>query len=327
MQENRIAQLALGAWNYLLNPSPEPHLKSAPTPLINDAFDVSLDPDSAGWGSLLASGVISSKYTSEYLIGRIAVGVILMESDGSHDPNQEDWTEEQEQEVINEIVQGLDELAKEGDEVYANITWFYDIHLKVPTKYEPINNRSVPRWNGYNWEFLWINDALEYLGYSKKWRGLYAYANDIRAQFKTDWAFPIFVVNDKIDPDNRFTDGRFAYAYLGKPCVVMTYDNDGWHISKMDEVTKHEACHIFYVLDEYAASGCKCSERSGYLNVENGNCVNNNPNSVPCLMRDGAGSLCYYTRGQVGWWNRGDSDLGLDPNYGRSARIDKVSPG
>jgi hypothetical protein len=41
------------------------------------------------------------------------------------------------------------------------------------------------------------------------------YNNALRATYQTDWAFTVFVVDSSADGDNHFSDGYFAYAYLG----------------------------------------------------------------------------------------------------------------
>jgi len=112
----------------------------------------------------------------------------------------------------------------------------------------------------------------------------------MRANDGNDWGWVIFVVNSYNDADGKFTDGHFAYAYLGGPFMVMTYDNDGWGIGNMDRVTAHETGHIFYATDEYDG----VYQYSGYLNsqeVENSGCV----------MDDNTLALSSGTCKQVGW--------------------------
>lgn len=71
--------------------------------LVNDAFeppDLIGPPDLIEQAQTTAQGGISAAsapgyyQTSEFLIGRMAVGIILPESDGSVDPSTEDWTSE-----------------------------------------------------------------------------------------------------------------------------------------------------------------------------------------------------------------------------------------
>ncbi len=74
--------------------------------------------------------------TSEYLIGNIAVGIVLLESNGAIDASTEDWTAEEEANVVNEIRAGLEWWIARNPS--AKLTFKYDIHYKVPTSYEPI---------------------------------------------------------------------------------------------------------------------------------------------------------------------------------------------
>lgn len=105
-----------------------------------------------------------------------------------------------------------------------------------------------------------------------------------------------------------FSDNWFAYAWLGGPHLVMTYDNDNWGVSSMDVVTRHEASHIFYALDEYTYSNCTCIQVSGYINYQNQNCENGCLYNDNCIMssasKQTAGVICSYTWGHKGW---GDS--------------------
>ncbi len=54
----------------------------------------------------------------------------------------------------------------------------------------------------------------------------------------------------------------------------------------MDMIAAHELGHSFYALDEYASSGCTCTQSQGYLNGRNQNCdavcTSNDP---LCIMR------------------------------------------
>jgi hypothetical protein len=43
-----------------------------------------------------------------YLIGKVAVGIILPESNGTIDPNTEDWTDEEIEKVLSKIQSALD---------------------------------------------------------------------------------------------------------------------------------------------------------------------------------------------------------------------------
>lgn len=238
----------------------------------------------------------SSSDTSEYMLGKIAVGIILTESNGSVDKSTEDWDPTEENAVVSEIQAGLNWWANIANKtIGATLTYVYDVHLRVPTKYEPINHPQSDQG-------LWITDAMSFLGYNSS-SGYFSmvdqYCNTMRDTYNTDWAYTIFVADSSVDADGIFSDGKyFAYAYIGGPFLQMTYDNDGWGISRMDQVTAHETGHIYYALDEYASSNCSKTATSGYLKVPNTNCSS----GINCIMNNNSFTVdpCQYTMGQIG---------------------------
>jgi len=236
--------------------------------------------------------------TSEYMIGSVAVGVIFLESNGSIDPSTEDWTSTEENNVKSEIQQALNWWAAQN--LNAGVSFVYDWQYGVPTSYEPIIHPSGGTNNA--WEQLWVSEAMKYLGYtSGDWFArTRSYINALRTSKGTDWAYAVYVVDSSNDAATDpytpgcFSDNWCAYAYYGA-FVVMTYDNNGWGISSMDQVMAHETGHIFWATDEYNA----ITEYSGYLNaadVEGSNCLMCNNNL--CLSSG--------TQQQVGWR---DTDL------------------
>ena len=259
-----------------------------------------------GLGVLQAPDVYD---TSEYFMGEVAVGIVLPESTGA----QENWSTERQNFVISETQAAMDWWA--AREANARLTFVYDVRLSVQTTYEPI---TLPQAN----EGLWIAEVMANLGYASDdyFARVYSYLNSLRSTLGTDWAFAIFVVDSYNDPDGYFSDGYFAYAYLGGPFMVMTHKNDGYGIFNMDAVTAHETGHIFYALDQYTSAGYGCAASSGYLNVQNQNsaypyagaCLTN----VPSIMR---GQVTPYTtyavdsyaRQQIGWRDS-DADSVMD---------------
>lgn len=286
-------------------------LAEGPEPLINDAF---IPPDLPGEGVLAANAELADYYqTSEFMIGRVAVGIILIESDGSLDPSTEDWTSEEKQKVFSEIQAAMNWWA--AREPRANLTFYYDDHFTSPlsTGYEPINR-------SHNDQGLWIGQVMGQLGYSASsyFTRVRDYNNALRNQYQTDWAFTIFVVDSSNDGDNKFSDGYFAYAYAGGPFMVMTYGNNGYGPGDMDMVAAHETGHIFRARDQYSGAHQACTAQSGWLQVENqnsdyGDCLLNEasimkwpPSAYP------AGLVDLYARGQIGWWDLDGDDI-LDP--------------
>lgn len=305
-----------GVWNSLLTPQPKTaaSMTAAHSADHDDAF-IAPDLPSAAGRNLGANGSSTPGYyqTSEYMAGSVAVGIVLVESNGSVDPSTEDWTAAEKQFVFNKIVAGLNWWVEL--EPRANLSFVYADHFSqpLPTGVEPITRP-------YYHQQYWINDAMGALGYdaSSYFTRVRDYNNDLRAVYHTNWAFTIFVVDSSVDGDNRFSDGYFAYAYLGGPFMVMTYGNNGYGPDNMDAIAAHELGHIFYALDQYASAYQTCTHRSGYLDIENQNsqygACTSNVNSImrgqiyPYTMK----AIDPYAAGQVGWRDS-DGDNILDP--------------
>jgi hypothetical protein len=271
--------------------------------------------------------------TSEFMVGKVAVGIILPESNGALDPSTEDWTNDRIDQVVAEIQNAMNWWARFNPS--GSLSFYYDVHTRVPTQYEPINRSSDE-------DGVWISETLSTLGYSgSDWvEKTFNYLNTIRGDYGTDWAVVAFVVDSLNDPDGMFTDGYFGYTYGF--LVVMTYDNDYWHIENMDTVMAHEFAHDFGAGDEYCVPGywcCWCGGDYGYLGIPNSNCEagcdrapeddvcdgdDSTPDSdchncsscveITCLMRRGGigGGVCDVSQRQVGMRDL-DGDGILDP--------------
>lgn len=226
--------------------------------------------------------------TSEYLIGSVGVGLIFLESNGSADPNRENWTSTEITNVRNQINQSLAWWSNQNQ--WAGVSFIQDVHTAVPTRYEPIIHPSAMTDPTY--EKLWVSEAMANLGYgSGDWmKRTRDYVNAMRTAKGTDWTFTVFLVDSSNDVGGNFSDGYFAYAYLGGPYLVMTYDNDGWGIGAMNQVMAHETGHIFWATDEYDGT----TEYSGYLNAAD-------VEGSGCLMDTNALILSTGTKLQVGW--------------------------
>ncbi len=253
-------------------------------PLIYDALAA---PNLASNHVLLATPGYDE--TSEYMIGSVAVGVVFLESNGAIDSSTEDWNSTEESQVTSEIQAALDWWSAENPS--ADVTFTVDWNYRVPTSYEPINRPHTDQG-------LWIHEAMSYLGYTgvNYFTQVEGYVNALRNSTGTDWAFAMFIVDSSNDADGGFADSTsggwkyFAYAYIGGPFLVMTYDNYNWGIGNMDRVTAHEMGHIFYATDEYDGE----PDYSGYLNVLD-------VDGSGALMDDNTWWLSTGTMGQIGW--------------------------
>lgn len=232
--------------------------------------------------------------TSEYMIGSVSVGIVFVESDGTSDPNSENWTQEDKEDVFHQIQKGLEWWTERGG-YRASLSWTYDFKT-VKTKYEPIIHSSEDAEN-------WIKDVSLKLGHGTgNFHDINRnYANALRDKNRTDWAFVIYVINATNDEDGDWKGGgSVAWANLGGPLMVITNRCDGWGYTRVWEVVAHETGHIFNALDEYkgASNG---NERHGLLKVINGNAEEGGIVKKNCIMKANGAVLCEYTAGQVGW--------------------------
>jgi len=258
--------------------------------------------------------------SSEYMIGDVWVTVVLLESTGAIDAQSENWTDLEITQVKDEIREGLtwweDTYAAQNPGSPHHLTLSIDFTYAdspVQTGYEPITRP-------YGDQTLWIDDFLDQVGYNTAnsiWTDLYHWNHDQRLAHNADWAYTVFVVDSSLDSDNKFSDGYFAYAYLGGPFTVMTYGNNGWGITRMGQVLAHETGHIFYALDEYPSSR-SYDATSGYYNVQNLNAYDDSPDlgsRVDSIMAEASLQSAAYaahtsspTSLEMLGWRDGDSD-------------------
>jgi hypothetical protein len=233
----------------------------------------------------------AGKDTSDYLIGKVAVNIIVVEGTLA----QYTFTQSERDTIVAEIQDGLGWLG--GIEPLARVSWIYELR-QVALDIDPDHTSDFS-------EDTWRDAAMAKLSYGADWNGLEQFVRDRRDVLGADWSYAIFVT--------RFPLWHFAYAF--KPRLVMNYELDGWGIDDMDRIVAHETGHVFGAGDEYAESKCTITERFGHLQVENGNCEVDAEHPVQCIMSHNAWAMCDYTRGQLGWRDsNGDSVLDpLDP--------------
>ncbi|UCB59365.1 MAG: hypothetical protein JSV67_03480 [Thermoplasmatales archaeon] len=236
--------------------------------------------------------------TSEYLIGSVSVGVLLLESNGLIDDSLEDWTLSEENLVTSEIQDSM--IWWEEQNPNADVTFHFDWNYDVTVSYEPIIHPSAVTNDHY--QQLWVSEALKNIGYDNgDWaERAYSYVNDLRNDMDTDWSYAIFVIDSSEDSDGAFTDGYFAYSYLGGPFLIMTYDNQRFGIDMMNQVLAHEMGHTFWATDEYNGM----LQYSGYLNAPDND-------GSGCVMDTADLCVSSGTALQIGWRDT-DSDSILD---------------
>lgn len=102
--------------------------------------------------------------TGEFMLGRIAVTPVFLESDGSIDPSTENWSPAQVEQVFSNIQTGLNwwtQLLATKSSVHS-LEWVIDrtyVDNQPPISYEPINRNS----NAYT---LWVSEFLTDIGYA-----------------------------------------------------------------------------------------------------------------------------------------------------------------
>jgi hypothetical protein len=226
--------------------------------------------------------------TGEYMLGDIAVTVVLMESDPSAAPpgvtpdiSTENWTPALIQETKTKVADGLawwkTTLAAISPTMAADLNFVVDYTYAdnpISTRYEPINRRSD--------DFqLWIYDFLGEVGYNQTRdfsRDIRAFNDAQRRELGAHWGFTIFVVNSTNDFDDGFAlPGSFAraFAYAGGRFMVVP---SGRPTSSF----AHETGHMFWARDEY--TGEDWLTRRGYYNTQNLNAPHTGYTQLPSIM-------------------------------------------
>lgn len=250
--------------------------------------------------------------TSSYMFGSAYLQVVFLESDGSEEPESEDWTASQKQQVLDGIRNGMDFWENQAPDrlsfsgVYAADT--------VHTGVEPIRGNAYTGNDPCQNQWRWMGDVMKAYGMLpgdfdcsdddyvvNVWAANIIFGHELRNAQGTDWAFTVYVVDSENDGDGMFADGKFAYAARNGPYMVLTYDNDGWGIDRMDRVAAHETGHIFGATDEYNG----VTETWGYLWEQE------TPNSG-CIMDDSSWCVSSGSAKQIGWRDS-DSDGLADP--------------
>ena len=207
--------------------------------------------------------------TGEFMLGRVAVTPVFLESNGQIDPNTENWTQAHISEVLAKIEEGLQwwvdtlatfqsvhELEFVIDPVYAE--------TPVQTAYEPISRVS----NDFS---FWVQEFLTGQGYNGNIQtGIRAFNHSQREKLNTDWSFTIFVVPSVNDVDGQFANGGSflkAFAFAGGLFEVVPS-------TRPASTFTHETGHMFWARDEYVGGG-SYFQRRGYYNTPNTNAADN----------------------------------------------------
>lgn len=208
--------------------------------------------------------------TGEFLLGSVAVTPVFFESDGSIDPNTQDWEGDEINRVLDKIQDSVDwwsdVLAAETDKHELNFVIDDQYAVSpVTTGYEPID-RDSGTFQRY------VGDWLTSLGYGDApsiERAVNQFNDDQRTRLGTDWAFTIFVVDSSDDEDGFFSGNGFAGAFAFPGGLFYVVPSE-----RPVSTYAHELGHIFWARDQYPGASSYTDQR-GYYNAQNLNAWDN----------------------------------------------------
>lgn len=245
------------------------------------------------FGRLIGGDIFN---TSEWVLGRTAVGIILPEVVGATHSSAE-------RSAVYEEVRAAFGFIAAKVTGYPRAQFVYDIPIAATTTH---NFHTTPPDRG---ESAWVKETMASLGYHWEVKGIGAepvweYLDTLRTNFKTEWGITLFLPKVSFFRGAGYT----AYAYLGGPYLVAPSGSGGFvgqgNPTTLSGLIVHEGGHLFYTLDEYASGGTStpCRAVSGYLGVPNSNSLNQDwtcQQHVACAMASPSGKLCSYSLGQM----------------------------
>ena len=247
--------------------------------------------------------------TGEFMLGRIAVTPVFLESTGQIDPNTENWTPAQKTTVLNNIQSGLDwwKQLLATKSTIQSLDFVIDttyVDTPAPTPFEPISRIS----NAYS---DWVSQFLVDRGFSQSSQldtNMRAFNHSQRVKLSTDWSFTIFVVNSQNDGDGNFAPGGSfdrAFSFAGGLFQIVPS-------TRPASTFTHETGHMFWARDEYIG-GSNYFQKRGYYNSQNTNAIDLNPApsfvQVDSIMSSGGAldrafqnvTTSDATLAQIGW--------------------------
>ncbi len=247
--------------------------------------------------------------TGEFMLGRVAVTPVFLESTGQVDASTENWNPAH----VSEVTAKINEAFAWWQDLLATQTTVHQLDFVIdptyinspsPTAYEPITRRS----DDYS---IWTQEFLMRAGYddfNSLELNMRAFNHAQRERLNADWAFTIFVVNSQVDVEGTFApNGTFnrAFAFAGGLFTVIPS-------TRPASTFAHETGHMFWARDEYAGSASYFATR-GYYNTQNTNAIDGNPipnfQQAPSIMAAGDALTTAYvqvvspasTLAQLGW--------------------------
>jgi len=211
---------------------------------------------------------------SEFLAGRVAMQIVLPESNGG----TEDWTDA----ALNQAAQLTVLSILFYEQVFKNVSveFSFLIFRRSPTGTEPILYSMLA-------DSTWVADVMANRGFpgtpSEYLQAVHEFNNQGRRALGADWVFTVFIVNSANDSDHMFQGARnISYSYLGGPFFAVPYPpGPGGGSDAFMQLVKHEISSIFWALEESVASPTTCDDYSGYLNIQNLNKVKELVGGIP----------------------------------------------
>ncbi len=231
---------------------------------------------------------VSAAGLADRMTGECIVSAFFVESDGSIDADQYDWSTSLENDALNDLSAALSwfasEAAARGEYLHFQLVSYPATDARCRQGYEPITH-------GPDFASTWVGLVMTNFGYPS---GVTAYNTWARSTYGTQRAFSAFFARGTTWPN-----GIVGIAYGNGPHWACVYAASG-----RAGVFAHETAHLFNAADEYAG-GSACTNDSYcttlYRNgAANGNCAHCGT-GVPCVMKDGTLNMCSYTAAHIGW--------------------------
>jgi hypothetical protein len=297
------------------------------------------DSNSKGFASLgsfqpAPNFFYQTPYQNPDMRGRVTVQLFSMESDGGAEPDYYTWPNADYQFARNQVYGAftfwVNEAAARGITLSFRVaicdpfSHYTRNYIPMRTHYEPVLHPSTE-------DYLWMNDALSYLGYGASpitRENVYS-QNEAFDRSKLydpvygtfDRSFSVYLIYNPFPAaPSQLPDGYRAYALADGPQAVVLWNAGGLGPNNIGMVLTHETGHIFWACDEYyeapTNTGCfSCAlcyfnvgprNQIATPNITNANCENPNATScdvplVGCMMKQYTYSLCPHTPGQIGW--------------------------
>jgi len=260
----------------------------------------------------------SPAQTSEFMMGKVVIALVFPESRGTVDPNTENWDRFTQDAIISEMSDAMNWWR--AREPRAGLEFAYVVQRDIITDYEPIT-RALTEAN----KELWVSQVLDRMDVKSGTDVVSRsrdYANDLRKEYNAHWAFIVYFVNNQNDADGQFPGSHpVGHSYLNGPYMIIPAGKT----INVAPLLAHEIGHIFGAGDQYVTSSCNCTDRFGYLGIQNQNC--NNPlDQNKCRLNESSimgndvrdanayaqGQVDKYARAQMGLIDINENDL-LDP--------------